>query len=75
MRELDMVVLTRDIPEHALKKGDVGTVAHCYAGGDAYEVEFVTADGRTVAVLTLSHRDIRPAGGREILHIRPLAQV
>lgn len=75
MRELDMVVLTRDIPEYALKKGDVGTVVHCYAGGDACEVEFVTADGHTVAVLTLTHRDIRPVGRHEILHIRPLAQV
>ena len=26
IRELDSVVLTVDLPEHSLKKGDVGTV-------------------------------------------------
>ena len=44
IRELDAVVLTHDIPEHGLKKGDVGAVVHCYADGAAWEVEFVTRD-------------------------------
>lgn len=39
IREHDLVVLERDIAEHHLVKGNVGTVVHCYAGGDAYEVE------------------------------------
>ena len=37
-----------------------------------FEVEFVTAEGTTVAVLTLEPTDIRPVGGREILHVREL---
>ena len=28
--ELDMVVLTRDLSEHGLQKGDVGTIVHVY---------------------------------------------
>ena len=73
IQELDTVVLTRDVDEHGLKRGDVGAVVHCYEDGAAFEVEFVTAEGRTVAVLTLNERDIRPLGERDILHVRELA--
>jgi hypothetical protein len=72
IREMDTVVLTRDRPEHGLREGDVGAVVHRYADGDAYEVEFVTAEGATVAVLTLSNDEVRPMGEREILHVRHL---
>jgi hypothetical protein len=73
IRELDLVVLTHDIVEHCLKQGDVGTVVHCYGDGEAFEVEFVTAEGTTVALLTLTLVDIRPIGSREILHVREVA--
>ncbi len=73
IRELDTVVLTRDFPEHALRKGDVGAVVHGYSGREVFEVEFVTAEGKTVAVLTLTEADIRPMGSGEILHARVLA--
>ena len=73
IRELDSVALTRDVEEHGLKRGDVGAVVHCYKGGAAFEVEFVTADGRTVALLTLDARDVRRLGERDILHARELA--
>lgn len=71
--ELDMVVLTSDLSEHSLQKGDVGAVVHVYGVGEAYEVEFVTAEGRTVAVLTLTGADIRPIAAGEILHVREVA--
>lgn len=70
--ELDLVVLTHDIAERGLQRGDVGTVVHRYADGQAFEVEFVTAEGATVAVLTLGPGDLRAVGGREILHMRDL---
>jgi hypothetical protein len=35
--------------------------------GTAFEIEFVTAEGRTVALLTLDRAGIRPIGGREVL--------
>ncbi|HZT61297.1 MAG TPA: DUF4926 domain-containing protein [Pyrinomonadaceae bacterium] len=73
INELDTVVLKRDVVEHGLKEGDVGAVVHRYADGEAFEVEFVTAAGRTVALLTLTAQDIRPLGGRDILHARELA--
>lgn len=73
LRELDTVVLTRDLTEHGLVSGDVGAVVHRYPAGDAFEVEFVTADGKTVALATLTIRDVRPLLGREILHVRDLA--
>lgn len=68
--ELDVVVLDRDVPEHGLCKGDVGTVVHRYAAGQGYEVEVLTGDGTTIAVLTLRASDVRPMGSREILHAR-----
>lgn len=66
----DSVVLTRDVPESGLSAGDVGAIVHRYAENGAYEVKFVTGEGRTVAVLTLTDQDLRPLGREEILHAR-----
>ena len=70
--ELDLVALKRDVTEHGLRKGDVGTVVHRYADGHAFAVEMMTGDGTTVAVLTLPLADIRPLGSHEILHAREI---
>jgi hypothetical protein len=75
LRELDTVVLARDLETHSLKAGDIGAVVHCYADGKTFEVEFVTGDGKTVAVVTLSEPDVRPMRREEILHVRPLVKV
>ena len=75
IRESDPVVLTHDIAEHGLRQGDVGAAVHCYRDGAAFEVEFVTAEGRTVALLTLNRADVRPVGDREVLRVREWAQV
>lgn len=69
IKELDPVILTHDIKEHKLEQGDVGAVVHCYPS-DGFEVEFVTGEGTTAAVLTLTGDDIRPMGKGEILHAR-----
>lgn len=68
--ELDTVVLNRDMKDHGLRKGDLGTVVHSYADREALEVEFVTAEGKTIAVLSLTPNDIRPMAQGEILHVR-----
>jgi hypothetical protein len=73
IRELDMVVLTRDLDAHGLKRGDIGAVVHKYIK-DGFEVEFVTAEGKTVAVLMLKEDDIRAFQGREILHVREMSR-
>lgn len=75
LKELDLVVLTHDIENHALKAGDVGAVVHCYDDNLGYEVEFVTAEGKTIAVLTLTAADIRPISHAEILHVRKVSPV
>jgi len=49
IRELDTVVLTHDIRDNGLERGDVGAVVHAYGAGSTFEVEFVTAEGKTVA--------------------------
>ena len=72
MRELESVVPTRDIAEHGLVSGDVGAIVFVH-GTEAYEVEFVSAEGSTIAVLTLAAADVRPLAGKEILHVRRLA--
>jgi hypothetical protein len=57
-RTLDVVVLGRDLPTHGLRKGDLGAVVYVYPP-DGLEVEFVTAAGKTKAVVTLSETDVR----------------
>jgi hypothetical protein len=51
----------------------VGAVVHVYEGGKAYEVEFVTGEGKTIAVATLRAGDIRPMQRADILHVREFA--
>lgn len=71
--ELDTIVLNRNIEKNGLKKGDVGTIVHVYEESKVLEVEFLTAKGKTVAVLTLTPSDIRPMERNEILHVRGFA--
>ena len=71
--ELDTIVLNKNIEKYNLKKGDIGTVVHVYEADKAVEVEFITAKGKTVAVLTLLSSDIRPMERNEILHVRGFA--
>ncbi|HZD03993.1 MAG TPA: DUF4926 domain-containing protein [Longimicrobiales bacterium] len=66
------MVLTRAAPEHGLEPGDVGTLVTRHAAG-GYGVEFVSAVGDTVAVLTLTDSNLRPMGEAEILHVRGLS--
>ncbi|MBI1802342.1 MAG: DUF4926 domain-containing protein [Chloroflexi bacterium] len=70
IRELESVVLTTDLPEHGLKRGDLGTVVLVHRDAEGYEVEFVTLDGETVAVVSLTASYIRPIGPGEIAHAR-----
>jgi hypothetical protein len=73
INELNLIVLTHDVEEYSLKQGDIGTAVHIYKNNTAYEVEFITGGGETLAVLTLTPNDIRPINEREILHARELA--
>jgi hypothetical protein len=72
INELDTVVLAHDLDEYGLQEGDIGAVVHIYQNQQAFEVEFVTGEGETVALLTLTDDDIRPMREKEILHVRDL---
>jgi hypothetical protein len=70
MKDLDSVILTSDVPEYGLKRGDLGTVVFVHHGDKGYEVEFVALDGESVAVVSLFASQVRPIGRREIAHAR-----
>jgi hypothetical protein len=57
------VILTRDVTEHGLRAGDVGTVVERHAVPDVaeegYSVEFFDMTGNTVAVATLPASALR----------------
>ena len=70
-KALDTVVLNKDLPKLGLKKGDLGAVVQVYKPG-GIEVEFVTAAGRTQALVTLRPRDVRHVGDTDLIAVRPL---
>ena len=72
-KELDTVVLNRDFPEQGLKRGDLGAVVQVYSD-DAIEVEFVTAAGRTQALVTLTTGDVRSLSDEDLLSVRTLTR-
>jgi hypothetical protein len=71
MKELETVILTEDLPEHGLRRGDLGTVVLVH-GANGYEVEFTTLDGETVAVTSLFPHQVLPVARREIAQARPI---
>ena len=73
IREHDCIVLTEDIPAEGLQAGDVGTVVHIHGDAAAYEVEFITFTGQTVAVATIHPNQLRPVSRRDLTHVRELA--
>jgi hypothetical protein len=72
IKEFETIVLSRDLPELGLSRGDIGAVVHSYKSGESYEVEFVTGEGKTIALVTLEEKDIRPMNPNEILHVREI---
>ena len=67
----DTVVLTRDLSEHGLRAGDLDAVVEVYAP-EGLEVEFVTASGRTKALVTLKTADVRPIADSDLVAVRSL---
>jgi hypothetical protein len=72
IKEHDRVVLTKAIPDQGLTAGDVGTVVQVHKNGEAFEVEFLTLYGETVAIATLAATQVCPVQKREITHARLL---
>ena len=70
---LDTIVLMTDLPEYKLRKGDLGAVVHVYEP-DGLEVEFVTASGRTEALVTLKVNNVRSVFDNDLVAVRPFNQ-
>ena len=68
-KRLDTVVLLRDLPAHGLRCGDLGAVVEVHAH-NGLEVEFVTASGRTEALVTLTLDDVRSVQDCDLLTVR-----
>ena len=70
INESDLVALLIDLPDADLVRGDVGTVAMIHGDQKGFEVEFVNADGKTIAVETLSQNQIKKIRQEKaILHV------
>ncbi len=64
------VALTDEVADPGLKAGDVGTIVHVHRDGEAFEVEFLTLDGHTAALVTVSSSQVHPMTGADITHAR-----
>ncbi len=72
--KLETIVLARDLPEHGLQEGDLGAVVQLYAP-DGLEVEFVTAAGKTRALVTLTPDDIRKVEDTDLIAVRSIGSL
>jgi hypothetical protein len=74
LREHDLAVLTRDLPEAGLVAGDVGTVVYVHRQGTSgrvgYEIEFATVAGDPVAVVTVLADAVRSVERSDRYHAR-----
>lgn len=67
------VVLSSPLPELGLQPGDMGVVVHVHECGEAYEVEFLSLDGRTIGVETLRSDQLRAVSSSAVAHERQRA--
>ena len=56
---LDPVAVVTDIPDHGLRRGEVGTVVEVWKDG-AYEVEFSDETGQAYAFIALTADKLMP---------------
>jgi len=66
IEELEVVALTRAVPEHGLEAGDVGTIVMVHEAARGYTVEFMDLRGNTLAIADLpaDARSARCATGK-----------
>lgn len=72
------VVLSKDIPEYKLKKGDVATVVDYHpskTSEDGYSLEVFNAVGETIAVVTVIESEIESLKESEVLSVRSMGGI
>ena len=74
LKLFDRAVLMKDLPADGLRAGDVWVVVEHYdARGDSpegYELEFFSARGETIAVVSVPATAVRVAESHELLTVR-----
>ena len=70
---LDVVVIARDLPEHGLREGDLGTIVELYED-EGVEVEVLDGQGDTIAVVSLPVGDVRAMRATDVPSVRPLRE-
>ena len=73
-RNLEVIVLGRDIPHYGLKAGHQGTVIEILPGC-GLEIEFQRGMGKTSTLVTLTERDIRKLDSQKTVIDRHLTEV
>lgn len=72
------ITLTRDIPEHNLKRGDIATVidyvAHPQGGEDGCILEVFNVLGESIAVITVPVSAVEPLRADQVPSARTLAR-
>lgn len=73
--DLNSFINIRPIDNNAYNMDSLGgfMFVHVYNSGKVIEAEFVAAEGKTVAALTLNANDVRSMARSEILHVRGFA--
>jgi Domain of unknown function (DUF4926) len=67
------MALSRDLPEHGLRRGDVVRIIDdhlCPGGREGYSIEICNAVGDTVAVTAVEEAALEPLKSDEIFTIR-----
>jgi len=70
------VVLSRDLPSHKLRAGDVVKVVdhHAAPGGrEAYSIEVFNTLGQTIAVTSVDSTDLEPLLADEVFSVRKIS--
>ncbi len=73
------ISLTKDFPEHNLKKGDIAmlihTVTHPKGGENGYLLEVFNAIGESINVIIVPMSAVEPLKQDEILSVRSLVEI
>jgi Domain of unknown function (DUF4926) len=70
IKELDVVTLKAARQQDKLATGDVGTVVMVHNDGAGFTVEFMTAEGRTTAIVDVLLSEIEPASPQTLARWR-----